>query len=63
MDRVLDETTVDWREGFGTLSEGKGDELERVAEATREQSAGALSTRQQEALEALTEADEGDEAA
>jgi predicted CopG family antitoxin len=63
MDRLLDETTIDWREGFGTLSKGEGEELECVAEATRERSAAALSTRQRETLEALAEADEDDEAA
>jgi predicted CopG family antitoxin len=63
LDRLLDETTVDWREGFGTLSAGEGEELERIAEATREQSAAALSTRQREALDALAEVDEGDETA
>ncbi len=28
MDRLLDETTTDWREKFGTLPEGDANELE-----------------------------------
>jgi len=30
IDRLLDESMVDWRNGFGTLSDEDGDELEAV---------------------------------
>lgn len=59
MDRLLDETTTDWREGFGTLSEGDADELEQIVEASRTQTGEGLSARQQEALgELVQEADD-----
>lgn len=64
MDRLMDETTPDWRENFGTLSEGESDELERIAEASRKEMGVGLSKRQREALDELSEVDErGDEAA
>jgi predicted CopG family antitoxin len=55
MDRLLDETTTDWREGFGTLSEQEADELEEIVEASRAHTGEGLSARQQEALSELAQ--------
>jgi len=55
MDRLLDETTTDWREGFGTLSEQDADELEQIVEASRAQTGEGLAARQQEALGELAQ--------
>ncbi|USZ67271.1 antitoxin VapB family protein [Halorussus salilacus] len=63
MDRLMDETTPDWREGFGTLSEGEADELESFVRESREATAEGLSTRQIEALGVLSEVDDDDETA
>ncbi|SEH13395.1 Predicted antitoxin, CopG family [Natronorubrum sediminis] len=63
MDRLLDDTTVDWREGFGTLSEGEADELEQIVADSREQTSDGLSTRQQEALDEFAETEADDETA
>ena len=61
MDRLLDETTVDWREGFGTLPRREAAELERIVDS--EQAGEGLAERQQEALEALADAEADDETA
>ncbi len=53
MDRLLDETTTDWREGFGTLPRQDGDELEQIVEASRAQTGEGLSARQQDVLDEL----------
>lgn len=50
VDRLLDETTTDWREGFGTLSEQDADELEQIVATSRARTGDGLSARQQEAL-------------
>jgi predicted CopG family antitoxin len=53
VDRLLDETTADWREGFGTLPESDVDELEHVVAASRGRTNAGLAERQREALEEL----------
>jgi len=63
MNRILDDTTVDWREGFGTLSKGEADELEQIVEDSRDQTSEGLSTRQQEALDEFTDIEAEDETA
>ncbi|TYT61282.1 antitoxin VapB family protein [Natrialba swarupiae] len=63
MNRILDETTVDWREGFGTLSEGEADELEQIVKDSRNQTSEGLSARQQEVLDVLADIEEEDETA
>jgi len=63
MNRILDETTVDWREGFGTLSEREADELEGIVEDSRDQTSEGLSQRQQEILGELADIEEEDETA
>jgi predicted CopG family antitoxin len=63
MDRLLDETTVDWREGFGTLSEEDADELEQIAADSRDRLREGLSTRQREALGEFAQGETDDETA
>jgi len=63
MDRMLDETTIDWREGFGTLSEREADELEQIVEDSRSQTSEGLSARQQEVISELADAEGEDETA
>ena len=58
MDRLLDESKGDWREGFGTLDEDDAAELEELVEQSRERLNEGLATRQQNALEELSELDE-----
>lgn len=57
VERLLDETTVDWREGFGTL-DGDMDELERLVGESRTRTSEGLSKRQQDALEEMSAVDE-----
>ena len=56
--RLLEEAAVDWRDSFGTLSEAEADELEALADRSREQMSTGMADRQQEALEALAEDDD-----
>ncbi|AGB38509.1 antitoxin VapB family protein [Natronococcus occultus] len=61
VNRLLDETTTDWREEFGTLDETDADELEQLVADSRKRASSGLSTRQEEALEALSNGDEDDD--
>ena len=51
--RLLEESTVDWREGFGTLPDSEADDLETVARASRTGLSDGMEARQQEAIDAL----------
>jgi len=59
MNRLLDETTNDWRDGFGTLSTADAKALEEAVAASRKEMSDGLAKRQQEAFEEL--ADVGDQ--
>ena len=64
VNRLLDESTAEWRDGFGSLPEAEGEELERLVAESRERLDEGLSARQTKALEALAEVDgNGDKAA
>lgn len=63
VNRLLDETTSDWREGFGTLETDDADELEQLVAESRNRASSGLSTRQNEALETLSDDDGHDETA
>lgn len=63
VDRLLDETTTDWREGFGTLDTEDAEELERIVRKSREQTSDGLAERQQDALEELAGVEDADETA
>lgn len=63
VNRLLDEATTDWREGFGTLDADEADELERAINTSREQTSRGLADRQHEALEELSDIEDADETA
>jgi predicted CopG family antitoxin len=63
VNRLLDETTTDWREGFGTLDAAEAEELERAVEESRTRTSEGLAKRQQEAIEALSGSEDTDETA
>ncbi len=54
MNRLLDETKGDWREGFGTLDTDDAAELEELTAQSRKRLQGGLETRQQKALHELS---------
>ncbi|WP_135305998.1 antitoxin VapB family protein [Haloarcula amylovorans] len=56
MDRLLDESPGDWRDGFGGLESEAAADLERIAAESRTNMSSGLATRQQEALEELADA-------
>lgn len=58
VDRLLEETTTDWREGFGTLPEAEMDELEAAVRESRARTSQGLGDRQRRALDAFTDIDE-----
>lgn len=53
VDRLLDETTVNWREGFGTLDPEQADELEKITERSRQSLSRGLAGRQTESIDQL----------
>ncbi|ERH02703.1 MAG: hypothetical protein J07HN6_00742 [Halonotius sp. J07HN6] len=64
MDRLLDDTTADWRAGFGSLSADEAADLQSIVAASRDQTAAGMAARQQDAIERLAEqADTTDETA
>jgi predicted CopG family antitoxin len=64
VERLLDEATADWRDGFGTLPADETDELEQFATASRKRLNEGVATRQQDALEDLsTMTEDSDETA
>ena len=65
VERLLAESTADWRDGFGTLSDEDAAELEDFATESRDQTSDGAAMRQQEAIEELSSAteDERDETA
>lgn len=63
MNRLLDETDTDWREGFGTLDADEADALREFVEADRNRTSSGLATRQREALDELSDTEDTDETA
>ena len=51
IERLLEESPTDWREGFGSLSAENTEELERVAERSRQSFGEGLLERQRDDLE------------
>lgn len=58
VDRLIDETAVDWRETFGSLPAEEAAELERIAARSRRATGRGLTERQDRALEAFVEVDD-----
>ena len=58
VDRLIDETTPDWRETFGTLSKEEAAELERVAAQSRQSAGQGLDDRQRRAVEAFADVED-----
>jgi predicted CopG family antitoxin len=58
IDRLIDESSVDWRETFGSLSEDEAAELERAAAQSREAAGRGFDDRQERAVEAFVDGDE-----
>jgi predicted CopG family antitoxin len=56
VERLIEESTADWRESFGTLDATEAADLERVVRRSRRQLGGGISTRQKEATEELRSA-------
>jgi predicted CopG family antitoxin len=63
VNRLLDESTPDWREGFGSLPGDEAEELAEIAERSRRTTSAGLAERQAEALEAFAEVESDDEEA
>ncbi len=61
VNRLLDESTPDWREGFGTLPTDETAELESIMEELRHASGEGLADRQAEALAVLAEVTDDEE--
>jgi predicted CopG family antitoxin len=55
VDRLIDETTVDWRETFGSLPEEDAAELERVATRSRRTTSEGFGDRGERAVEAFAD--------
>lgn len=53
VDRLLDESSSDWRDGFGTLPDDEAEELERVVTTSRSQLSDALEERQTRVIDDL----------
>ena len=51
VDRLIDETSTDWRERFGSLPEDEAAELERHARRSRESFSSGQSSRQDAAID------------
>ena len=62
VNRLLDESTPNWREGFGTLPEDETAEFKSIAEQVRRVSGEGLAVRQEESLAALEEVTDDEEA-
>jgi predicted CopG family antitoxin len=63
VNRLLDETATDWREGFGTLPEQDARELEAIVADSRARTSEGLSGRQQKALGEFVDSETEDETA
>jgi predicted CopG family antitoxin len=63
VDRLIEDSTADWREGFGTLSAAEAAELERAAERSRERVGEGTADRQARAIAEMAEDDGDDETA
>lgn len=58
VDRLIDESSADWEDTFGTLSSEDSGELERAVAQSREQTGEGLADRQREAIDEFAEGEE-----
>jgi predicted CopG family antitoxin len=61
VNRLLDESTADWREGFGSLSTDEAADLEAFSREARKALGTGLADRQAGVVEALAEVESDDE--
>lgn len=61
IDRLLEEASPDWREGFGTLSAEDAEALRTATAESRASLSQGLADRQTRALDAMTADEEPDE--
>lgn len=62
VDRLIDESSTDWRETFGSLPSAEADELVAAVERSRRRTGRGLADRQAEALAAFAEASDREDA-
>lgn len=60
VDRLIDESSADWEDTFGTLSSEEAEELERAVARSREKTGEGLADRQREAIDELAGSGETD---
>jgi len=58
VERLLGDSTVDWRDGFDTLGTEEMENLERAASRSREAGGAGLASRQRKTLESLAASDD-----
>jgi predicted CopG family antitoxin len=63
VDRLIEDSTADWREGFGTLPAEDAADLERAAARSRERVGAGSADRQTRAIAEMAEDDGDDETA
>ena len=60
VDRLIDESSADWEDTFGTLPSEEAEELERAVDRSREMTREGLGERQREAIDELSGSEEKD---
>ena len=60
VDRLIDESSADWEDTFGTLPSEEAEELERAVARSREMTREGLGERQREAIDELAGGEETD---
>jgi len=61
IDRLIDESEGDWRDGFGSLSAEEADSLREAATASRKRFNESAGRRQAAAIDRLADASDGSE--
>ena len=57
VDRLLDESRPEWRDGFGSLDSAEATELERIADRSRSDLGDGLDRRQADSIDQLAGGD------
>ncbi|ELZ10798.1 hypothetical protein C479_08303 [Halovivax asiaticus JCM 14624] len=53
VDRLIDETSTDWRETFGRLADEEAAELDAAVRTSREQTGSGYAARQRDAIDSF----------